>query len=157
MAKRIFWDLALQAIFSFRIKRHNNPSANEIKRVSGKRILLAESSIIGAVYFESVLRGWNFKMDLVQNGEEAIQYVNTRHYDILFMDIQMPEMGGLKAAREIRQMGHNMIDLPILVIARHAVSIEELKFYGVNGVILKPFSKEELESKIGQFISNNDR
>jgi len=153
MSKKIFCYSTFWTIVYFSIMNSRNKSTKETRRVDRRRILLAENSLISAVHFESLLQGWNFEIDIVQNGEEAIRKLKSTHYDILFLDIQLPEMGGLKVAGEIRLMGYTMLDFPILVLARHSVSRETLDINGVNEIILRPFSREELGGKIGQFVT----
>ena len=73
-----------------KVRNSKKNETDETTRAKGRRILLVENSIISAVHFESVLRRWNFKIDIVTNAEQAIQKVNSMHYDILFLDVQMP-------------------------------------------------------------------
>lgn len=152
MSFRPFIYPALRTIFNFKITSPGSKSGVDAKRTSKRRILLAEHSLISAVHFESMVERWNFDIDIVQNGDDAIRKVKSTRYDMLFLDIQIPPMGGVSAAAEIRQLGNNPHDLPILVMGRHPVSEETLEFYGVNGMILKPFSREILEDRIGRLL-----
>lgn len=124
-------------------------------RFSGKKVLLAENSLISAVHAESILKHWNLKIDVVRNGKEAVHKVKDSHYDIVLLTIQMPEMDGLETAKQIRLMGYNLKDLPILALTARTISMDVLSLNGINDIILKPFSVEDLESKFDLYLHND--
>ena len=90
--------------------------------------------------------------DFAQNGKVAIEMAASHHYDIILMDIQMPEMDGLEATQLLRkQYGDN---IPIIAITANAIK-EELDYYLKNGFtdyLTKPFEEKKLLQKISRLL-----
>jgi len=126
-----------------------------MRRFSGRKVLLVEDSLISAVHTESILKNWGLKIDIVRTAKEAVQKVKDNEYSILFMAVQTPDTDGLEAAKQIRLLGHNMKDLPILALTARAISMGLLNMNGVNDIILKPFSAEDIESKLNQYLTSD--
>ena len=114
-------------------------------------ILLAEDNLINQKIFIHMLSKLGFQSDIVQNGKEALTAVTEKNYDIVFMDVQMPEMDGLEATREIRKL-HKV--QPVIV-AMTANSMEGDKedclVSGMNDYISKPIHLESLRKIMEKF------
>ena len=85
------------------------------------------------------------------SGGEAIEAVLKQHFDVVLMDIQMPDMDGYQAAREIRSAGYNV---PIIALTAHALvqDKERSTQEGMAGHLCKPVSREELYRILTQFV-----
>jgi CheY-like chemotaxis protein len=125
------------------------------KRFGGKKVLLAEVSLINAVHTESILKDWNLDIEVVRNGIEAVQKIKDNQYDILLIGVHMPATDGLEAAKQIRLLGVSMDVLPILALTADTIPMELLTENGINDIILKPSSAEDLEGKLTHYLKHN--
>ena len=137
-------------------------SYNIIDNMEDLRILLVEDNKINQMVAAKFLNQWKVKYDIADNGSKAIKSAMMHKYDIVLMDLQMPEMDGMTATREIRKLpGYHYVP----IIALTAASLEakdEVYKAGMNDFLIKPFNPVELYNKIkkfaltDQFISHND-
>jgi CheY-like chemotaxis protein len=93
----------------------------------------------------ATLRKRGHEVDVVENGREAVEAVGRGDYDIVLMDVEMPEMDGVSATREIRTSGR-FAELPIVAVTAHAVSseLERCRAAGMTRCLVKPFKPHEL-------------
>jgi len=99
-----------------------------------------------------LLAGWQLSFTIAGSGKEALTYLQQKTFDLVLMDIQMPEMDGYTAAQQIRQNLH--LDTPIVAMTAHALAGEREKCisYGMNDYISKPIKETALLKIITQFI-----
>jgi PAS domain S-box-containing protein len=120
------------------------------------RVLLTEDNPINQQVIVEVLSGGShcFEVDTANNGKEALAALEKKTYDLILMDIQMPIMDGLTAAKNIRNMDHKN-DIPIIAVTAHAMKgYRELCLNaGMNDYITKPVDKDLLHAKINRWIS----
>ena len=109
------------------------------------RILLVEDNPVNQMVATEVLNNCDFSVDTAINGIEAVKAVESDTYDVVLMDIQMPQMDGLQATKIIRKK-LNMHDLPIIAMTAHAMKGVRDKCFdaGMNGYIAKPIDCKEL-------------
>ncbi len=129
------------------------PAAQTGKRVhpGGLRILLAEDNPVNQAVATRLLEKLGHATAIAQNGKEALSLLSVARFDILLIDIQMPEMDGLTATRMIRQKEQAMGDhLPIVAMTAHAMTGDrELCIQaGMDGYISKPINLQRLEDAI---------
>ncbi|HOG20473.1 MAG TPA: ATP-binding protein, partial [Salinivirgaceae bacterium] len=108
------------------------------------KVLLVDDNQINLALAESTLTSYStqFEIQTALNGKEAVELVQKRDYDVVIMDIQMPEMDGYMATKIIReQLPSPISKIPILGMTAHALSHEREKClqYGMNEYIAKPF------------------
>jgi signal transduction histidine kinase len=130
-----------------------NPS--EIHLLDGLNVLVVEDNLINQKIVSRLLMKWNAITDTAENGRIAVQKVRKKHYQLVLMDLHMPEMNGYEATRKIREMkGDYYKTLPILAVTASAFAEDRKKICasGMNGYIIKPFHPVELNSKISRFL-----
>ncbi|HEY2720563.1 MAG TPA: response regulator [Chitinophagaceae bacterium] len=117
-----------------------------------KRILVVEDNEVNQSLVKHLFNEWHLQHDLAHNGKEAIQKLTETEYDLILMDIQMPEMDGYSATRKIRE--HLRLATPIVAMTAHALAGEREKrlSYGMNDYISKPIREEQLHKLISRFI-----
>src|SRR5216117_628950 len=109
------------------------------------QILLAEDNPVNQQVAMAMLVKRGHQVDVVSNGREAVDAVGARKYDVVLMDIQMPEMDGFAAAEAIRALPQGRT-LPIIALTAHALSGERERCLerGMTGYLAKPFKAHDL-------------
>ncbi len=107
------------------------------------RILLAEDNPANQMVIKNILEFAGLQVDIVGNGSEAIEAVRNLPYDIVLMDISMPQMDGISATREIRSLPGAMANIPIIALTAHALSGDRECFLeaGMNDYLSKPIDR----------------
>lgn len=113
------------------------------------KILLAEDNVINQKVAVLTLKHLGYDCDIANNGREAFQKYETHRYDLILMDMQMPELDGLKATEIIREFEKNeQIDRPAYIVALTANTLVEDKHLcfsaGMDNFLTKPFNHDEL-------------
>lgn len=122
---------------------------------SGQRLLLVEDNDINVEVILAMLSTTSLQITRAANGREAVQQMVDNTFDIVLMDIQMPEMDGYEATRHIRQeMG---ISTPVIALTANAMSqdIEACRAAGMNDHISKPVQKDTLLDTIMKYLSDD--
>jgi CheY-like chemotaxis protein len=111
-------------------------------------ILLVEDNIINQKVAQSLLKRWNHKVSIASDGQEAIDLLKRNKFDLVFMDIQMPNLDGIEATQIIRNSTNEDIDPSITIIAMtaHAMRGDRESFLeaGMDDYISKPINVDEL-------------
>ncbi|MDR1606900.1 MAG: response regulator [Deltaproteobacteria bacterium] len=129
--------------------------ASELREnFQGARILLVEDNKVNQLVARKLLEKAGIVVTIADNGLKALEKVKAQEFDLVLMDIQMPEMDGLEATRQIRSQAE-FATLPILAMTAHALSDDrELSFKaGMNGHLTKPINVKELFVTLGEWIS----
>ncbi|MFN9544661.1 MAG: ATP-binding protein, partial [Alphaproteobacteria bacterium] len=123
------------------------PALNMINSMERKpRLLVAEDNATNQLVVRSVLGRFGLNADFAGNGIEALEAVRQRPYDLILMDVHMPEMDWLEATRAIRSFNDHRAQIPIVALTANAFAhdVESCRAAGMNGHLGKPFRKEEL-------------
>ena len=137
-------------------KRKNSENDIHAEDLRGIKILLAEDNPFNQMVAIDTLTDLikDLKIDLAENGKIAVEMANKNDYDIVLMDIQMPELDGFDATRAIRLFPSPKNELQILAMTANVTSEEVAKCFecGMNSYISKPFDPQDLLNKIGALI-----
>ncbi len=134
-------------------KNKKNEQAEQVAHLRGAKILLAEDNAVNQLVAKKIMEKAGLVVKIASNGLEAIAMVEQEEFDLVLMDIQMPEMDGLSASRHIRSLS-KFDHLPIVAMTAHAMSGDrQLSLEaGMNGHITKPIDLHELFSTIATLI-----
>ncbi len=125
----------------------------DYSEVEGLEILLVEDNPLNQLVTKKLLSDWKISCDIANNGREAIEVLKKRDYDLVFMDLQMPEMNGIEATKVIReQMPSPIKEVPIVALTANAFTgtDDECLKVGMNDYVSKPIQMNNLYSKIVQ-------
>jgi len=120
--------------------------------LAGLNIAVAEDNKANQLVIRQVLSRWKINVILLDNGKEAVEYLEKETPDLLFMDLQMPEMNGFDAIKVIRDKNSKVLkhDLPVLALTADVFPETRDRIYssGMNDYLLKPFDIEKLKDKL---------
>jgi CheY-like chemotaxis protein/HPt (histidine-containing phosphotransfer) domain-containing protein len=118
------------------------------------RILLAEDSEANQLVATAMLAPTGLAVDCVDNGRAAVEAVATGRYDLVLMDVTMPELDGLEATRLIRALPGNVRDIPVIAMTALAMrgDAEMCLVAGMNDYLTKPLSMELMLSKLATWL-----
>jgi PAS domain S-box-containing protein len=118
------------------------------------RVLLVEDNIINQQVATELLAGAGYNVDVAGDGVEAVRQTEAADYDVVLMDIQMPEMDGYAATKRIRT-GARQPDVPIIAMTAHAIAgyREQCLAQGMNDYVSKPISPPELYKVLARWCT----
>ncbi|MDQ3191745.1 MAG: ATP-binding protein [Bacteroidota bacterium] len=147
--------------FSFLLKfqRSSNKQCDFLQKktlviksdINQVNVLLVEDNMINQLLAQTVLLDFGFNIDMADNGKSALEKISENAYDIILMDIQMPEMSGYEVTETIRRdLPKPLCDIPILAMTANASKMDADKCInsGMNGYISKPFDEHNLYNQI---------
>lgn len=130
------------------------------RELEGMRILLVEDNETNQIVTQNILASWGIESDIANNGLECLELVRQRDYDLILMDIQMPEMDGYEATRHIRSdMPEPKRNITIIALTANAFSGIDDKCLqvGMNDYISKPVRNDSLFAKILQYAKGHNQ
>ena len=121
-------------------------------------VLLVEDDEMSQIVMRRYVQNMGHVVMVANDGREALDALSHGVFDIVLMDIQMPNLDGVSAARAIRQgkAGKDNADIPIIALTAYAMIGDKEKFYaaGFNGYLAKPVNKEELSDLVHRFVEH---
>lgn len=130
------------------------PVRNELGKL---KVLLAEDNEVNQLLAKSILQYWGFDSEIATTGDEVLRWLNKDNFDVILMDIQMPEKSGIEAAKEIRNLPDaKKRNIPIIALTANALKGEEKKYMaaGMNDYLTKPFKENELYEVISKVLKH---
>lgn len=122
--------------------------------VKQTRALVVEDHFINQELMKEVLERLNCEVEIVENGFEALKSIESHSFDIIFMDLMMPEMDGLETTRYIRAMQGEIGKIPIIATTANAMAEDREKCLslGMSDFISKPFELADVEAVLKKYI-----
>ena len=123
------------------------------KDKSNMKVLVVDDSKVNLLVATGLMKKYNMTVDTALSGKESIEKVKETDYDIVFMDHMMPEMDGVEAMKNIRELGDKYEKLPIVALTANAIndSKTQLLGEGFDDFLAKPISLVELDRVINQW------
>ncbi len=163
-------ELGRGTTFSFVLRLRLAAPADEIigtsdvfaqeQRLRGLKVLVADDNEVNVLVLTGFLRDWGVDLDVVTNGRQVVERVRERDYDLVLMDLRMPELDGYAATREIRSLPDEKFSrLPIFAVSASTRMghQHELDAAGFTEFVGKPISPEILFAKIARHAHGQSR
>ena len=117
-------------------------------------ILVAEDLEANQELVRIYLRAGGYRAAFVANGAEAVKAVRSKIYDLVLMDVQMPQMDGIAAAKAIRKLDGSVRNIPIIAMTANVLpkQIRCIEAAGMNGYVAKPTELDDLLTEIGRLV-----
>lgn len=136
-------------------EKQNIPDITE--KLEGKRILLAEDNELNAEIAETVLEETGIKVKHVEDGIQCIEELKKmpeKYYDVILMDVQMPNMDGYTATQRIRDLDDSRAEIPIIAMTANAYDEDRRKAQeaGMDSFLAKPLDVDEMMRLLAQII-----
>jgi CheY-like chemotaxis protein len=134
----------------------NEDKAKDLRSLDGTRILLAEDNPVNMAIAKRFLKKWGIELTEAVNGKLAVEAFRNGEFDLILLDLEMPEMDGAAALLEIRKINP---EIPILAFTAAAYDnmLADLLQKGFIDFIPKPFRPEDLHSKISFHLQQAKR
>ncbi|MFV8379222.1 response regulator [Flavobacterium sp. LB3R33] len=125
-----------------------NESAEINSEMKNIRVLVVEDIALNQLLMKTLLDDYGFELDIAENGKIAIEKLQENEFDIILMDLQMPEMNGFEATKYIRNTMQSTIPIIALTADVTTVDVYKCKAVGMNDYIAKPVDETVLYNKI---------
>ena len=125
------------------------------RAIKGIKVLVVEDIALNQLLMKTLLDDFGFESDIAANGKIAVEKLQDNTYDIILMDLQMPEMNGFEATQYIRQT--MKLKVPIIALTADVTTVDLAKCtaVGMNDYLAKPIDERILYSKIAGFVKKN--
>lgn len=118
------------------------------------KVLVVEDMVLNQLLLKIIILDFGYEIEVADNGKIAVEKLKNNTYDIILMDLQMPEMNGFEATTHIREILKSKIPIIALTADVTTVDVEKCKAVGMNDYISKPIDEIELFNKINKHIYN---
>ncbi|NUO00572.1 MAG: response regulator [Saprospiraceae bacterium] len=155
---------AIGSVFSFTLSFDKTTAEAEMEAAISDldaeskhiKVLVVEDMELNQLLMKTILDDFGFERDIAENGKIAIEKLKTKTYDIILMDLQMPEMNGFEATEYIRHTMKSKIPIIALTADVTTVDLAKCKSVGMNDYIAKPVAERLLYSKIVGLVTKAD-
>ncbi len=127
--------------------------------LKGVKVLVVEDNPINALLTKVILRQWEVDCEFAENGKIALDMVQLKEYDLVFMDLQMPVMDGYESTRQIRKLPDEKYKLlPIVALTASVLedSRERALLAGLDDFLMKPVSHSDMFNSLKKFIDKKE-
>jgi signal transduction histidine kinase/ActR/RegA family two-component response regulator len=130
---------------------------SQVDSIKGMRVLLAEDLEINQYIVRELMRDWQVELEITNNGQEALDALKQRAFDLVLLDMHMPVLNGLEAARYIRSGKYGDANIPLVGLTADVFddTRDALTEAGVNEMLTKPFNIHHLMETLVRFAPNH--
>jgi signal transduction histidine kinase/CheY-like chemotaxis protein/ligand-binding sensor domain-containing protein len=149
-----FWFTAKLSVATEDLPPKSSPVGKSLPREqNGRMILVVEDNRINQKVLSHQLINLGYAIEVAENGEQAVEKVRNRRYDLIFMDVQMPVMDGFQATQQIRGLGNGASSTPIVAVTANAFQSEREKCFsfGMDDYLTKPVDKDRLQEALDRW------
>lgn len=147
------FELTLERALSLRTEKAEVPGTRT-DMAPDLAVLIVEDNPVNRLYLEQTLRKWNFRFHSCQNGAQALRQLRRQRYDLILMDIRMPDMDGYETTIRLRSdQSNSNCEVPIIALTASALKDEKEKALaaGMSHHLTKPFAPDQLREAISRF------
>lgn len=133
-----------------------NKSLENLTGMKNLNVLLVEDNQINQLIAGRLLRKWGMGVTIANHGKEALAMIACKSFQLILMDLQMPEMDGFESATKIRSMDDVYFkNIPILAFTTSSMInvLDKAKQCGINDFVNKPLASGDFQNKISKYIS----
>lgn len=129
----------------------NEQTTLNYETFEGKKVLVVDDSKLNLKVAENVLKNFKVTTETVTSGLECLSCVNSKKYDIIFMDIMMPNMNGVEVLKKLRE---EKVNIPVIALTADAIEGQEEKYIseGFDGYLSKPIDKTKLKVILNKYL-----
>ena len=129
----------------------NEQTTLNYETFEGKKVLVVDDSKLNLKVAENVLKNFKVTTETVTSGLECLSCVNSKKYDIIFMDIMMPNMNGVEVLKKLRE---EKVNVPVIALTADAIEGQEEKYIseGFDGYLSKPIDKTKLKVILNKYL-----
>jgi CheY-like chemotaxis protein len=126
------------------------------ERIRGANVLAAEDNELNRMVIQVILRKAGVNLELANDGQQALDLLQKKNFDVVFMDVQMPVLDGIQATREARVLG---INTPIVGLSANAMQdkVEVCREAGMDDYLVKPYTEPDLLSMIDKWTASRQK
>ena len=146
-------DIALEQKWVVNTELINTVAVME-NRVPKKKILIVDDNLLNIKVAKKILEDHDFIIDECLNGEECLKKVNNNNYDLILMDIMMPNLNGIDTLKKLKE--NIEFTTPVIALTADAISGAQEKYLnaGFSAYLAKPFTKDEIIKKVDVVLNN---
>jgi CheY-like chemotaxis protein len=121
-------------------------------------VLVVEDNAVSRMLIGAYLEEFGLTYDLVGDGSTGLARLAARNYDLVLMDIMMPELDGVESTKRIRKLGGDAAEVPIVAVTAHAMKgdREDYLAAGMDGYVSKPIRGRDLFAALKSYLSDDD-
>ena len=129
----------------------NEQTTLDYETFEGKKVLVVDDSKLNLKVAENVLKNFKVSTETVTSGLECLSCVKSKKYDIIFMDIMMPNMSGVEVLKKLRE---EKVNIPVIALTADAIEGQEEKYIseGFDGYLSKPIDKTKLKVILNKYL-----
>ena len=129
----------------------NEQTTLNYETFEGKKVLVVDDSKLNLKVAENVLKNFKISTETVTSGLECLSCVKSKKYDIIFMDIMMPNMSGVEVLKKLRE---EKVNIPVIALTADAIEGQEEKYIseGFDGYLSKPIDKTKLKVILNKYL-----